>query len=180
LKFQMFDILSGDKPRNSTKTMIGRDNKNLYVAVEADEIFMDRLKAKQFDLDGYVWENDSIEIFLDTNNDRCTFYQVCVDIKGQIYDSSPSNGTKWNYGGKAAVKKAKNGWMLEISIPLSKIGGVPEKGTKWGINVIRNRPAKGGEGVDGLIEMDEAENTACFPHYDKKHGMPECFGKIGF
>ena len=69
---------------------------------------------------------------------------LIINSLGTIYDEAISNGQKnrvWNSNSKTAVSRTKNGWVVELAIPFSKLSGTtPRIGAIWGFNLCRVRP----------------------------------------
>jgi len=79
------------------------------------------------------------ELFLDTNHDGHTYYQLAANLLGNRYDGYMKD-KKWNADWQVAVKIDKHSWTMEIGIPFKSLGiSMPEKGSAWGLNVCRNR-----------------------------------------
>lgn len=94
-------------------------------------------------------QNDSVELFLDTNFNRRDYYQLIVDANGRYwkayFPASPSDNPNvmaqpWNIEPviKTAINKEAGQWVCEIMIPFDRIGGVPKSGSRWGVNMYRN------------------------------------------
>jgi len=66
----------------ATRAYVGYDKKNLYVAFQCDEPKMELLKtyASKGALNPF---DESVEIFIDSNHDRNTYYQLRVDVLGR-------------------------------------------------------------------------------------------------
>lgn len=92
--------------------------------------------------------DDSIEIFLDVNNDRKDYHQIIVNAHGnywKAYYGSPTAMIESKHQGwpgevrtKATINKQAGNWVCEVMIPFDQLGGVPAKGTKWAVNFCRN------------------------------------------
>ena len=82
--------------------------------------------------------------FLFTPGDpaRANLYQFVVDTAGNLYtrrrivEGKPKTEEGWASGAKAAVRKTKDGWSVELAIPLKAIGKAP-RGT-WRAMVARD------------------------------------------
>lgn len=106
------------------------DNQNLYVLVQVSDA--------QLDLsNGNAWEQDSVEIFLDENNAKTSFYQ---DDDGQ-YRVNFDNDTSFNPasiadGFVSATKVSGTSYTVEVKIPFKKI--TPGSDKKLGFDVQIN------------------------------------------
>lgn len=121
--------------------------------------------------------DDSIEVFLDVNNDRKDYVQLVVNAKGDYwagYWPTPmSDGGKaidWNCAAtiKSTINKSGNQWSCEITIPFDKLGGAPAKGTRWAVNFCRNFRG----------QQDDWQLQSWFAVYDKNRNFhhPSLFG----
>jgi hypothetical protein len=97
-----------------------------------------------------IIRDDSIEIFLDTNCDKTDYHQLVANSKGACwsgyYPRPAIEGTlinrpkPWDAGAtiKTSVSREPGQWVCEVAIPFDRLGGVPPKGTRWGVNFARN------------------------------------------
>jgi len=122
-----------------TLFQVAYDAHHVYFAIEAAEPVADKCTGEKTPRDAWP-RPPSIEFFLDTNLDRCTYYQLAASTGGGIYDSRDSD-PKWNIDWKVASRIGHKRWTMEVAIPFAHLaGGVPEPGMIWGLNVCRNRP----------------------------------------
>ncbi len=104
--------------------------------------------------DGNMWQDETVEVFLDIARRRDTsdnrWVHVIVNPDGVEYDETgpityskgtgdPLNGdTSWNLSGlKTKTEKTKAGWRAEIFIAWEGLGGMPVAGEIWGFNLNR-------------------------------------------
>ncbi|WP_379160192.1 endo-1,4-beta-xylanase [Paenibacillus sp. sgz5001063] len=106
------------------------DDQNLYVLIQVSDTQLDKSSAN-------VWEQDSVEIFLDENNGKTTFYQ---DDDGQFrvnFDNettfSPASIAE---GFQSATQVAGTNYTVEVKIPFRKITASNDK--KIGFDVQIN------------------------------------------
>ncbi len=93
------------------------DNKNLYVLIQVSDSQLDKKSANP-------WEQDSVEVFIDENNGKTSFYQ---NDDGQ-YRVNFKNEKSFNPAGiskgfVSAVKVSGTNYTVEIKIPLKTITG---------------------------------------------------------
>jgi len=124
--------------------------------------------------------DDSVEIFLDTNNDRKDYFQIIANAKGGVwsgYYPRPAYDGKaftevqpWDAHAtvKAGVTRDPSQWTCEVVIPFDRLGGMPAKGTRWAVNFARNFR---GQGADWQLQ-------SWFAVYDKQRNFhhPNLFG----
>ena len=144
---KMVPIAGGKEAQPSTRVWIARNRASLYVAVECMEPRMSELAAHRAPKpdairDVIFGKNDDVEIFLDTNNDCETYYQIAVDAAGQTYCAAPRGSRAGPMRLGHATGKKSDRWTLEIAIPFAQLRGVPERGSRWGVNVVRTRRGK--------------------------------------
>ncbi|MDD5598669.1 MAG: DUF4838 domain-containing protein [Victivallaceae bacterium] len=155
---------NGEKSLYPSQVMVGYDDKNLYLYFK-NITGGDRLKVLCRNNDSmkppYIWDDESIEIFLRNNNsdDTMTHYQLIINADGKIWDDyfTPDNllysnfaryaelsqqVNKWNSNIEFAVKKGAEDWAVEMKIPFSDIGILPGKMELTAItaNFIRHHP----------------------------------------
>jgi endo-1,4-beta-xylanase len=106
------------------------DDKNLYVLVQVNNSELDKKSAN-------AYEQDSVEVFLDENNGKTSFYQ---EDDGQ-YRVNFNNETSFNpaaisTGFVSASKVAGTNYTVEIKIPFKSV--VPGNNKKVGFDVQVN------------------------------------------
>lgn len=101
--------------------------------------------------------DDGIEIYLDTKFDRKTYYQLMVNCRG-FYEGhdhpDPRTHNPWNVTPqiKTSINKQAGQWTCEALIPFDQLGGVPAKGSRWGVNFVRNYRGQSGLGTGPQIQ----------------------------
>jgi hypothetical protein len=88
---------------------------------------------------GFVWEDDCIEVFMDTKHDHEKYFHVISNIAGVRFDAigrwPPLN---WDGDWQVAIAKYKDRWIVEIAIPFSCMNiKTPMPGEVWGFNLNR-------------------------------------------
>lgn len=111
------------------------DNENLYVLFQVSDSQLDKSSEN-------AYEQDSVEVFLDENNAKTTFYE---EDDGQ-YRVNFDNETTFNPaqiadGFKSATNVSGNGYTVEMKIPFKSI--TPEENIKIGFDAQVN------DGQDG-------------------------------
>lgn len=106
------------------------DEDYLYVLIQVSDAQLDKSSAN-------VWEQDSIEIFLDERNDKTTFYQEDDGQYRVNYNNEASfNPTSIANGFVSATQVSGTNYTVEAKIPLRSI--TPVNGTKLGFDVQIN------------------------------------------
>jgi len=165
-------VSAGNVPTDvRTTAKIMRDAKHLYVAVQCPEPFMDKIKAVGAKRDqAAIRKDDRVHIVLDVDRTRRRYYHLIVNANGTVLDEivTAERGTTWRSvnriiksqrlawspNTRAAVAKQKDGWTVEIQIPLADLGPAqPGTGDAWGLNLVRCRPHLDSDGIDPLLTM---------------------------
>ena len=122
------------------------DNHYLYIAARCEEPNMKWLKSKASVRDGATWADDSVEIFIDAQRNRSSFYQFVVNANGVVYDAEGTNG-KWSPQEiRVESWKNENAWGFEMRIPFLAMGYGPQEvempNKPMALAVFRNRHAQ--------------------------------------
>ena len=129
-----------------TKAMVLYDANTLYVGVHCDEPNMEALRETQTRRDASVWQDDTIQVLLDTYHDQRNCYVLAVNTLGTQMDAKISNESNfdqaWDADWDAKIQKNGNHWTAEMAIPFSELRFDPEA-TTWGINFARPHPMEG-------------------------------------
>lgn len=162
------------------------DEQNFYIAFECND---SDIWSEFSDRDDHLWENDAVEIFIDTDGILNTYYEIQVSPKNVLFDAHLEIPTKTNddeiiafdvAGIQTAVavdgtlnmrEDTDKKWTVEISIPMADLTEEKasiESGT-WRINFFRmNHDLKG-----------ERPELGWSPTYGDFH-IPSKFGVLKF
>ena len=165
------DLLRGDgsgEPSEPTTVRVGATPEGLWVAVACREPFRQLIRPRALKHDGNLWEDDSIEIFVDPTGGRKEYFQFIVNAAGATYEGKEKDA-KWDGKWDAKIGWPGEGWSAEILIPWETLGGKPPAGTKMGFNLARNR-------VVGRKPGDP-EDSMWSPTFGTAHN-PERFGTL--
>jgi hypothetical protein len=160
------------KPEWKTDVRVLRDEKNLYFAFDCQspDVRQD-IKNKQY---------DSVEIFLDDNNNQDSYYQILINNNGEVKDiffegRGEKGNSSWSSGLRKAIKIGKDNWTVELAVPLKNLkgGNAIKSGSAgpWGMNVCRtiaNPPA------------DKDKFNTFSKLITGKFAQPDLFAKIYF
>ncbi|MCK4624260.1 MAG: heparinase II/III family protein [Phycisphaerae bacterium] len=126
------------------------DQKNLYLAFDCPEPFMDKLLRTRTAHDSKVWRDDAVDLIFDTPAEQGRYFYFALNCIGAKYDQKTmvrpgemnKNDVDWNPDWKAKTVLGKKGWTAEVAIPFASLGvKPPEKGEVWKINMRRWRHA---------------------------------------
>ncbi|MDD3545706.1 MAG: DUF6067 family protein, partial [Kiritimatiellae bacterium] len=103
------------------------------------------LKAKATARDGAVWDDDGVELVVESEDSPARVAHFIFNPNGVAYDSLSEGGrkadVKWDCRGLKVASKVLHGWWeIEASIPLGDIGKF-EKGLS--VNAARSAPGEG-------------------------------------
>uniref|UniRef100_A0A7V3KPS4 Carbohydrate-binding domain-containing protein n=1 Tax=candidate division WOR-3 bacterium TaxID=2052148 RepID=A0A7V3KPS4_UNCW3 len=158
----------GAVAKEQTKGYLVYDNDNLYLGVECFESEIGTLKAVYRERDTNIWEDDCIEVFIDTRNDQKTYFQFIANSLGAQFDMDSKHGKTWNGEWKVKTSIGEKLWSVELAIPFDTLNAHPEKGTLWRFNLCRERYA------GGRIELSAWSNTG------ENFHTPALFGYLIF
>ena len=115
----------------------------LYMGVKVEEPNMDKLVITAHRRDEYVFNDDSIEWFIDPAHSHSDFYQFGLNVAGAMWDAHVPN-VAWDCDWRAAVARGPDAWFAEIAIPIRALSKfAPKTGTIWGFNLCHERQAGG-------------------------------------
>ena len=172
--FYQYDPVNGVHASEETLVWAAYDKKCLYFAFLMKDSQPDKIWAELTPRNRYR-ANDSIEVILDTYNDRRTNIEFTVNARGVQRNSFE---TIWK--SKAVIRK--DGWAAEIAIPFKSLRFSTQEEQTWGINfqryiqrlneldfwtnVDRNRPRQQQMAVlKGLKGVKPSYNLELFPYF---------------
>jgi len=129
----------GEKAQKPTYIRIAYGPDALYFGIESIEPNMELLKETAGKHDDRAFcADDALEIFIDTNLDKLTYYQFVSNTAGVMGEGRFYNFTLYNEPWECKIHKGKDFWSAEAKIPYSSIKSRAQSGQTWGINVCRN------------------------------------------
>ncbi|MBM4048999.1 MAG: hypothetical protein FJ279_28200, partial [Planctomycetes bacterium] len=147
-------------PTQQTQVWLAFDATHLYLAAWCGEAKIRDLVTNVKSDFGPVWNDDCLELFVDANQDRATYFHVAVNPLGVKWLNLEAEAAR-NSKVRTAATIAEHGWYCEMAIPLAELG---ERHAEWGLNVCRERRAGGG------LEL------SCWSPTYGGFGSPERFG----
>ena len=116
---------------------------HLYIRAICAEPEMAHHKCEATQRDGAVWADDSIELFIDAQRDRGSYYQIAVNSRGAVYDACGRDASWSPAGLRAAAWRSNRDWGFELVIPIVAMGYGPREvalpGKSMALGVFRNR-----------------------------------------
>jgi hypothetical protein len=119
------------------------DRENLYLGFR----FLDpeplKIRAVDTERDAYIWDDDCIQVFLDTYHDKRSAFCFVVNPLGAQLDQKISRegeavDRQWDCEWEAEAAFTREGWTAEIAIPFQELSFDPKRGNVWGVNFWRN------------------------------------------
>lgn len=153
------------------------DEENLYIAVEVQDATV--VTEENGVLSDAIYENDSIEIFIDGDNsktysyDKANDYHIFIQHDGKLDVWGGLGGTWADASAELAAMEyvivmTEAGYNLELALPLAAIGAAYGDGTCIGLNVVNND-------VDNLQGGDRKEIIWNPAHL---HNRPMTWGAV--
>jgi len=176
-------LASDRDPVVKTRVRALWDAQYLYIGYECEEPRVSDMKLAVTKRDeASIWEDASVEIFLDPTASRKTYYQFMVSAKDIVTDGAWTvlgqrrRDRDWVWNAKVAVKTriGNQGYVMELAIPIRDLapGGVKE-GTMWVANLCRNRNVRG-------VSKEENACQTWSPFLERGYHNIERFGRIRF
>lgn len=134
-------------PSAKTKAKILIGKKALYAGIICEEPYMNKILTAHSGRD--LWKDDCVEIFIDPALNHIQYFHLIVNAAGKYHlfispgsiDWSPFlSENKRSNPAEVGVKKFKDRWTVEVSIPFSTLNIPPLKeGDLIGIGIGRER-----------------------------------------
>lgn len=121
-----------------TSARICFDDEAIYIAVRCTEKPGRTPRGEARPRDGELWGDDHVEIWITPPGAKMTKYQFVVSIAGSIFDLKDGR-TGYNPDWTQAVRRQKDGWVVETAIPYRALELAGPVG-RLGFNVGRNGP----------------------------------------
>ncbi len=155
----------GSKPSNPTQVYVAYDEDNLYLGFKCFDSQIKNISRKITERDGFVWKDDSVEIFLDTWGVREDYYHLGVSVTGAVYDAFKHDSSR-NLEWQAKTALFPDRWEVEIALPFAALELSSLNRGDWAINIGRENHKAG--------EYTSWSPTSVF-HSTKNFGVLEKF-----
>ena len=134
---------SGERPADQTEVRLLYTDDAFYVAFICRESTPDKQIVKRTARDSKVWEDDSVEVFINTDGLGYPYCQFVANAAGTQYDAMcPADGlldSSWNGDWQVRTKSGSDAWTAEFRIPFETLGlAGPPSGRIWLCNFARN------------------------------------------
>ena len=140
--FLQFQPRRGDPTELPTVVHVLYDDEFLYAGFQAWD--PEPPLSQMIERDDPIWNDDSVQVFLDSFHDRRTGYYFMVNglgtqADGRISDDGGTSDGAWDAPWRSRAQRTDYGWSAEIAIPLTSIQYVAGEDVTWGINFGRSR-----------------------------------------
>ncbi|MYK41290.1 MAG: carbohydrate binding family 9 domain-containing protein [Gemmatimonadetes bacterium] len=133
----------GMPARLRTEAFVLYDAVAIYVGFRCWEPDMTGLRETLTRRDTRIWDDDAVEVVLDTYHDDRNAYVFGINTLATQMDQRISNESSfsfaWDASWEAEVQKYADHWTAEFAIPLAELQ-YDKEGTTWGVNFWRAHP----------------------------------------
>jgi hypothetical protein len=121
----------------------GEDGLRFRFRCNLPKDFNRKTTAKEHDSN--VWQDESVEIYIDPRGAGREYYQFALSIADVALDSNYMYGKRWNPEWEHKVIRKNKNYNIEVLIPYQALDiiSAPEQGQKWGVNITRNNYSSG-------------------------------------
>ena len=151
----------GQPVSEKTIVYICYDGDNIYFGIDCRDSEPENIVATEMRRDEILYNNDCIEIYLDTYNDHRSAFCFSTNSLGARRDGIvvtdvSEEEQNWDWNGVWEVKTESNseGWKAEIMIPFKTLRFKPGTNLVWGMNIARYIPRKREEAFWAPISRD--------------------------
>ncbi|OCT11783.1 hypothetical protein A8709_28340 [Paenibacillus pectinilyticus] len=143
----MLDVVTGEQPRLATRFRAYWTEDSLHIRYECED---DHVVSTMTQRDEPLYNEDVVEVFIDTQGGGTTYYEFEVSPRGVLFDAKINNkldgnkdvDTSWIANGFQAVVTDgtdEGSRVYEVRIPFADLDNaeVPTHGTVWHWNVYR-------------------------------------------
>jgi len=147
--------LKGSRPPNEPgRVKIGWSHRGIFVAFEAPDR---EVVARKREHDGFMWEDDCVELFIDAQGAAQSYVEIGVNARNCVFDymhlrrgdtMRPATYMWYTAGGmRSAVSKRQGGggaggggWSAEVHLPWYALRGAanspPKADDVWRMNIL--------------------------------------------
>jgi hypothetical protein len=130
----------GKPPREATDVWLAYDDRALYIAVRSHDREPGKIFTTTKARDARPFDDDSLEIVIDTFLDRRNGYYFQLNAAGSLSDGriveNRLQDVSWDGIWDAQTRIDADGWVAEIEIPFKTVSFKPDS-TSWGFNIER-------------------------------------------
>jgi hypothetical protein len=138
--FKQAEPDEGQPPREPTDVWLAYDDRALYIAVRSHDREPGKIFTTTKARDARPFDDDSLEIVIDTFLDRRNGYYFQLNAAGSLSDGriveNRLTDVSWDGIWDARTRIDADGWVAEIEIPFKTVAFKPDS-TSWGFNIER-------------------------------------------
>lgn len=167
------DDVLGEEDSPVTRWQAVHDEKMLYMSIYGGNAKYDFIAEKKRPRDDKrIWKDSAIHVFIGQPEKVGKFYRIDINKKGDIYDGiGYDTDADWDSGITMKTGRSGDAWMLEMAIPMEKLGVRP--GGEYHFNVYRTHNENNKHGASsGRLRIAQWSPSYGMP------GRPHQFGKI--
>lgn len=164
---------NNELPQMKTEVKLAHDGEKLYCASRLFYDDVSKAEGLMDKQDDPVFQEDDIELFVDSNNDNFTYFQIAFGLAGGIFDMKRyydidlcmyTRSKKWNAEGLSSkIMKTSNSVDHEIDLPFSDVDVKPFENIYSGFQVGRTNKSLS----ERFPEYSSWSPTVKFPRSDK-------------
>ena len=124
--------------KEQTQAFIAWDDSALYVAFRCRQDDPPVVNAPDAGRDSAIYNDDSVEIFLQPNPSTNAYYHFAGNAAGQVRDER-GRETEWDAEWQYAASEGDGAWEAEFAIPWAAVGCDATEGTRIRVNLGRAR-----------------------------------------
>jgi hypothetical protein len=176
---QFFDAITGVAPHQGSEVRCAWNVVEWRILFHA---FDSDAWATMMKRDASLYEEETVEVFLDPAGDLESYFEIEVNPLGAVLDiafrksrSGYKGDRAWDCEGlRTLVSINAEAWVVELAIPFASVTNIPpQPGSQWRVNFCRiDRPSR-----DGSIPR---ELTAWSPPMRASFHTQERFGIVEF
>ena len=148
----------GSPASESTAVIVLYDAENLYLGFRCYDSRPERIAANMTQRDDELWNDDAVEIFIDSYHDHqsCSYFvtnALGTQTDGRCTGNGTTSETVWDGDWQVRSRITSWGWCAEFSIPFFNLPFDARRGEQvWGINFMRVHRRSG---QDHLWQLSE-------------------------
>jgi hypothetical protein len=131
------------EPAESTAVIVLYDAGNLYIGFHCYDSRPERIEAHMTQRDDELWNDDAIEIFIDSHHDHqsCSYFvtnALGTQTDGRCTGNGTTSETIWDGDWQVGSRITSWGWSAEFAIPFFNLPfDARRRDQVWGINFMR-------------------------------------------
>ncbi len=132
----------GEVSTERTEVGVLYDSENIYFGFRCYDSEADKIIAKEMRRDAMVYQDDFLEIVIDTYHDHRSGFYFSTNPNGSKRDAVLANEGRdyneaWDGIWSCKARVENNGWFCEIAIPWKTLRFESKAESVWGINFAR-------------------------------------------